>query len=468
MTPFMTINDDVAKVIRHSQNIKADLNVELLMDKWYEAKKKIISAWGGNLIMEVPDPMSFHLSTAEKRCRVDEFSGVVATNYNNEALADFIDWASAAEIFNNKIERDYLDWDGEVIVTAGTKFVKAFKHFEKDERILRELQDRCSAIIQEDKITGVLTFSVHPLDFLSASENTHHWRSCHALDGEYRAGNLSYMMDSSTIICYLRTKDELVKLPHFPEDVLWNSKKWRMWLFLDDNWNAMFAGRQYPFFSPFALDLVQNHFLASIGSSSSGWTAWYNDYLHSFTRSNGRTEDLNDSYVAIRHELYKMKDLVTDCPRPLHFNDLLHSSCYTPYYSSRYTSSKKYHFSIGGEVPCPCCDGRNNIRRSCALLCDPCELEFGEGENDDIRYCAHCDTRAFYSTMTYVEGLDDWVCEECENKYVRECERCGSTWFATDLTYNREKEKWECPWCARAVGAPQRIIFDDSDWDLPF
>ena len=28
-------------------------------------------------------------------------------------------------------------------------------------------------------------------DYLSLSENAFNWRSCHALDGEYRAGNLS-------------------------------------------------------------------------------------------------------------------------------------------------------------------------------------------------------------------------------------------------------------------------------------
>ena len=466
MTPFMNLNTDVAKVIAYSQNIKTDVTVDALMDKWYEAKKKIIEAWGGNLIMEVPEPVSFHLSTEEKRSRIDEFATVVDNNYGNGELANFIDWATTSEIFNNKIERDYRIYYSDVTISAGTKFVKAFKHFENDERILRELQDRCSTIIQEDKITGQLTFSVHPLDFLSASENTYHWRSCHALDGEYRAGNLSYLMDSCTIICYLRKKDELVKLPHFPDDVLWNSKKWRMWLFLDDNWRAMFAGRQYPFFSPSALELVQEYFLTSIGSPRSTWSCWHKDYLSSFTHSDGRVEELDHQYAPIRGELIKMTDLITDCDRPLHFNDLLHSSCYVPRYSSRFLSGKKYHFSVGGEVPCPCCNGENAIHRSNALICDPCELEFGEGENDDIRYCANCDTRAFYSTMTYIEGIDDWVCEACADAYTRECQKCGSIWFERDLVYNREKERWECPWCARPESNKSKFL--DGDWDLPF
>lgn len=84
-------------------------------------------------------------------------------------------------------------------------------------------------LIQEDKVTGILCLSIHPLDYLSLSENTYNWRSCHALDGEYRAGNLSYMMDNTTVVCYLKGEDE-AELPHFPAEVKWNSKKWRMLL----------------------------------------------------------------------------------------------------------------------------------------------------------------------------------------------------------------------------------------------
>ena len=71
---------------------------------------------------------------------------------------------------------------------------------------------------------------MHPLDYLSLSENTYNWRSCHSLDGEYRAGNLSYMMDKSTVICYLKSNDDVI-LSNFGPEVKWNSKKWRVLLY---------------------------------------------------------------------------------------------------------------------------------------------------------------------------------------------------------------------------------------------
>ena len=71
----------------------------------------------------------------------------------------------------------------------GMKLVRAFKYFEKNKIVLEEIQNLASRYLQEDKVKGTLCFSVHPLDFLSLSENTYNWRSCHSLDGEYRAGN---------------------------------------------------------------------------------------------------------------------------------------------------------------------------------------------------------------------------------------------------------------------------------------
>jgi hypothetical protein len=61
--------------------------------------------------------------------------------------------------------------------------------------------------LQQNKITGRLCFSVHPLDFLSMSENNCGWRSCQALDGDFRAAALAYMIDSSTVVAYIEEED---------------------------------------------------------------------------------------------------------------------------------------------------------------------------------------------------------------------------------------------------------------------
>jgi hypothetical protein len=50
------------------------------------------------------------------------------------------------------------------------------------------------------------------------------------------------MMDEHTMVCYLKASDS-VKLPNFPDDVPWNSKKWRVLLYLSKDLNMLMAGR---------------------------------------------------------------------------------------------------------------------------------------------------------------------------------------------------------------------------------
>ena len=154
---------------------------------------------------------------------------------------------------------------------------KQASNFEEDEKTLSAMQDYASTVIQENKITGKLCISVHPLDYLSSSENTYKWKSCHSLNGEYRAGNLSYMCDTSTIICYIKGEEE-AKLPNFPSDVLWNSKKWRVLLNISDYKDIVFAGRQYPFSSIDLLNKVKDILISKTKILAPwGYSNWTNE-----------------------------------------------------------------------------------------------------------------------------------------------------------------------------------------------
>ena len=455
MSLVSSIKSDFAKVVQCSQEFYPSLeNIDKLFDKWLDAKRDIIECWGGKYIYEVPEPVQFELSKEEKKRRLNEFLDVISMIYGNEDLVEFLEFAQE-DFFSNHLSQDYF-LDGVKKINKGTKIIRAFKYFEHDKKVLTELQNQASMIIQEDKVNGILCFSVHPMDFLSLSENTYHWRSCHALDGDYRAGNLTYMVDKSTVICYLRNGSEYAALPNFPSDILWNSKKWRMLLFLSNDWSAMFAGRQYPFHSPTALDLVSAHFLKSIGKSPLTWSPWYDDYIDEFPRKNPQKSyhtDLFSRHIAIRSSLYSMRDLVEDVKGSKHFNDLLNSSYYIPYYcwEDSYWArrkNKKTHFCLGGEVDCLCC-GRKPLDATNLLRCEQCELDLGEGENEYYAYCGCCERRSVRDNMVWVNGLEDYVCESCANLETRDCEECGETWYTCDIIYDRDTEQYLCPNCLK-------------------
>lgn len=478
MTSIITdeLKRQVERVIQHSQGYSegTPVNAEDLLQEWYKGKKYFIDDWKGELIYEVPEPVQFELSPEEKRNRLSEFIDAVALTYGNDKLADFLDY-NFNWFFSNHLEKDYY-LTGTDKIPKGTKIIKAFKHFEEDPKILDKLQTQASMIIQEDKINGKLCFSVHPLDYLSSSENTYHWRSCHSLDGDYRGGNLSYMMDSSTIVCYLRNGSETVKLPRFPEDVLWNSKKWRMLMFMSDGWDALFAGRQYPFYSPTALDIVKEKLLASFGKHSVTWTPWYNEFITTFPGTREFHKDLQHRNVMLRGKMYDMFDLVEDGANTMHFNDLLNSSTYIPFYCWdndywKRKEAKSIHFSIGKAAPCPCCNGRL-ITSSPLLRCDDCEYDFGEDNSEYFGYCDCCESRCYRDDMVYVNGLDGYVCPECLAKETLECESCTGIWYTCDITYDRDRKKYICPTCREYFNQEgnenkevrERFSIDLSDW----
>lgn len=332
-------------------------------------------------------------------------------------------------------------------IPEGSKLVKSFKHFAQG-KMLDDIQTRASQIIQENVITGTLCLSVHPLDYLSSSENTYNWRSCHALDGEYRAGNLSYMLDKSTVICYLKGADN-VKLPMFPEDVKWNNKKWRVLLHVSDNWDLVFAGRQYPFSSEQGVETLRKYFLTAIKRDAWTYCTWTDPIIKEVPDSYGREYDLNDHYVAIRGNLHELRDIVIDCEHPLHFNDVLKSSCYKPHYTAFNNRPwfkgpiSKVH--VGASCNCLRC-GENLIEITETFMCNDCDMKYGQF-NEDIYTICDCCGRRIYIDDAIVVGSDE-VCEDCAKTECFFCEECEEIYYNDNKIYLEEEDRYVCADCA--------------------
>lgn len=362
--------------------------------------------------------------------------------YGNEALRTFI--TQNALSFQDNIVR--IPWE-EKKIPKGSKLIKAFKHFAQGQA-LEDIQNRASQIIQENCVTGTLCFSVHPLDYLSSSENTYNWRSCHALDGEYRAGNLSYMCDKSTIICYLRGAEN-VKLPMFPEDVPWNNKKWRVLFHISDDWDLIFAGRQYPFSSREGIDNARKWLLATLHKEPWTYCDWTDPVVAEVPDSYGHTYDLNSDYIMIRGQLLELPGLVIDCPNPLHFNDILRSSCYKPHYTAYNNrpwfkeNVSKVH--VGAECKCLRC-GQAPIRITESFMCDDCDIQYGEFNQDIYTTCDCCGRRIFIEDAIDVENEE--ICEECLRNECFYCEECEEPHFNDSKVYIEEEDIYVCSRCA--------------------
>ena len=200
------IQPKVNQVLNYSQDLYGNIiaNTDKIFDKWAKNKQSFFEAFGNKLIWECPKEVCIQLDEKKKEEKISNFLTYLVFSgcENCIDLCNFIK-ANKETFFDNFIAKKYKYKDIEI--PQGMKIVKAFKYFISDNKEkLNDIQSHASRIIQETKITGTLCFSIHPLDYLSISENTYNWRSCHALDGEYRLGNIGYMQDKTTLICYIR------------------------------------------------------------------------------------------------------------------------------------------------------------------------------------------------------------------------------------------------------------------------
>lgn len=450
----------VQQVIEYSQNLD-EAYIEDLKSKWEINKKFFLDAVGGP-IWESDEVITFPLdyehlyrTLSDLIDRVGEYDYYMAhfLSQNREGVPE------------NKVVCEYRFEDK--LIPVGMKIGKALSRYWVDRvdlEVINDIQVRLSQIVQENKISGKLCLSVHPLDFLSSSENQHNWRSCHALDGEYRAGNLSYMTDSVTVMAYLKSEED-VELPRFPAYVPWNNKKWRCLLFFDNYNKLVWDGRQYPFSSDAILKATMSacqrfrYFDASVPERyydgfwiDSNLCEWQDNIVKGGTVL--RDDNSNRFYVQEPTVFWKgtarpLRSFIKDADNSLHFNDLLRSSFYTPkMYPYMHNNLKNVRaMVVGNETKCLCC-GENYIEASEAMLCNDCLLSNSDYIDDEIvTTCAHCGERILVSEATGAYG--NYYCNYCAGEVLVECVHCGQI-------FNRNNHDegswdpingWECDNC---------------------
>lgn len=423
-------------------------NVAPLFGRWYENKKDFIKWLNNQLIYEFPN-VEFHLSNERREELIYDFI-TQADNYlyyndkdysiNLEKyykkLYEFIE-RNKQTFFENLVSDEFWWAENFVKINPGMKLSKAFKFFIEDKESLTQIQQIASSYIQKDKIKGTLCISVHPYDYLTLSENLNNWRSCHALDGEYCAGNLSYMLDKCTVICYLQSEKK-EHLRFFPDDILWNNKKWRMLIHFGEDKNHIFLGRQYPFEIDGILKFLQEKVFHE------EYFPFQNDFIDHLGNMN-----LSDKQIALsdgyRPNLYSKYEVVQD-ESPLHYNDLLKSSFYEPYYTSKIRIYKKIlpRVRVGSQVDCVMC-GKDEISPgNKTFLCRKCALNLA-----DYIECYCCGELVHYDdARELTDPSNNYICQRCyEDGEAYYCGNCDGFYLREDMEWSYKYETYYCQDC---------------------
>lgn len=149
------------------------------------------------------------------------------------------------------LAKSEYDFFGQIITNSfpvssiskiGEKGFKVFRKiamlFGMPEEQLENFRNVFSIFAQGKKISGNLCLSIHPLDFITLSYNSHKWRSCFSLEqGDYNNAILKTMNSFDGIVAYIESTNK--------KCLTWNSKKWRMLMSINEN--GIISGKHYPF-----------------------------------------------------------------------------------------------------------------------------------------------------------------------------------------------------------------------------
>ena len=458
---------DVTDILEETQNVSIDSEtIDEMMEVYLKNKRQFIDMFGG-LSYTVPEKVQFTLTEEEKEKYFEELynriqnsiTGYYNQDYDTKEILKFVSFCEKS-FFDNAVPEKYSD-----NIPKGMKITRAFNRFDLPEYTIRQLQDIVSEYLQKGMVEGYLTISVDPRDYLTMSDNEENWTSCMSTSGMYRRGTLSYMLDRSTVVCYISNgKNKTIR----DVNIDWNSKKWRMLIHFSSNFNAMFCSRQYPFYSLSGLKIVKEKILDNFYGKDN-LNDDFTEIVSLYSNIDENKFNLLKKEKAKGYILY-FRNLIDDIDNQ--YSDVIYVNHHNPvYYIERKPekwnkTEEKESFYIGEYTPCLYCgewQSDVNTALNYTMFCNDCELMYGEKlDEDNIAMCDFCGEYFIVEDdNTICTDYECYkVCYSCLDK-VKYCDCCDAVLINDDETYyDSVTDRYYCEECYVELLSDR-----EEDWD---
>lgn len=264
-------------------------------------------------------------------------------------------------------------------------------------RILKKIAEECgvegyedfrlkhSMILNDRRAHGTLCLSIHPLDYMTMSDNKCNWSSCMnwAGPGEFRAGTIEMMNSPMVVEAYLKASEDM----EMPGGGTWSNKKWRELFIVHPK--VILGIKGYPFQSK-GLEKICLDWLKELVEKNLGWK--YCDETEQYDNTVGS------------HDLYFDTDYM--------YNDVydIHNS----YFHYPVEEIEKEYINYSGPFTCMICGSAGKSEGpNCAITCD---------NHSPYRLCPECGE--WYLESEMVEFEDELYCESCY-ECLPVCADCG-------------------------------------------
>ena len=321
--------------------------------------------------------------------------------------------------------------EGTKPIRALSKIVEYFKDI-YDFSSFEDFRIKHSIIFNDKEVKGKLCLSIHPLDFMTMSDNASDWCSCMswADKGCYYIGTVEMMNSNNVICCYIEREAPYIFNENIKTNNSWNNKKWRQLVYL--NKDIIVCGKSYPFLnSEISKELIS--IVKDLAEKNLSWHYKYGPELYNDMKYYFECYSMNRARNFIRTKNYKKHNIIFDTMGM--YNDMMNDKEF-PYWCFRNKVKHTKIYSISGKSPCLCCgesvlnlfeyDDIYNDRFSNtgSLICDDCREHF---------VCDNCKCSDPFEKLYEVEGKK--YCRECIERDLRICPDCGKIFCMWD-TYN--------------------------------
>ena len=267
-------------------------------------------------------------------------------------------------------------------------------------RSIEQLRLEHSRIFNNVTTSGHLCISIHPMDYMTMSDNGYNWSSCMSWreSGCYHAGTLEMMNSPCVVVAYLEGSKPWTPIAGQKS---WSNKKWRELFIVDHDFISGIKG--YPYDNSFLEDIVIDR-LKKMAKDAFGW-----EYQTEVVRSREGIMVIDDKNIVLQtHLMYNdtESNIFRYCSAiEPNYNQVLQYGTYARHYGE---------FCYSGVAYCTVCG--DVIRDEGGTLCDDCS---------DITTCPECGERTHIDYCLMHDGV--YYCEDCYNRMFEACEECGKS-----------------------------------------
>lgn len=302
-----------------------------------------------------------------------------------------------------------------------------------------------SQLLNTKSLKGNLNLSIHPLDYITMSDNEYGWSSCMSWEenGCYKLGTLEMLSSPKVIVAYLTGENNEY---HLTSDITWNNKKWRE-LFVVDK-NVISGVRGYPYYNKTLESAVLNK-LVELATNNLGWE-FEKDTIEFLT--NSYSPETNEKTYSIRmHTNAMYNDFGVQSPQAylgINTREILKENPINIYYGDYpyclncgepiYLQNDSEYDTLGDGLECLNCRGLYHCDE-CGMICDADDIYDFNGKllcpccyEENYTYCKECDnyisiedciTFTTFACNPRTEKIHEFhitIHEDCLNNYLKE------------------------------------------------